>query len=143
MVKASDALLITGQCYCGKIRFQATKPPKTVTYCHCRDCRRVTGAPLAAFAAFDEKTISFFPNDGRKISINSGVIRTFCDACGSPITGRYDYILNTVYIGLGLLDHADNHPPELHSHEDSRLDWLHIDDTLERHPGSARTELNK
>lgn len=143
MIETSKTQLITGQCYCGAIRFQATQPPKTVTYCHCSDCRRVTGAPVAAFAAFDEKTISFSPNEGREISINPGVIRSFCDMCGSPITGRYDYIPNTVYIGIGLLDQADDYPPELHSHEGNRLNWLHIDDTLERHPGSARTALNK
>lgn len=143
MAETNNPPLITGQCYCGKIRFQASQPPKTVNYCHCSDCRRVTGAPVAAFAAFDEKSLSFSPDEGQKISKTSGVVRTFCDACGSPITGRYDYLPNIVYIALGLLDQADNYPPKLHSHEDNRLDWLHIDDKLERHSGSARAELNK
>lgn len=143
MLKARRSHSITGQCYCGAIRFQAMNPPKTVTYCHCGDCRRVTGAPVAAFAAFSDETISFSPNAGREISINPGVTRSFCGTCGSPITGRYRYIPNTVYIGLGLFDHAEDYPPTLHSHESNRLDWLHIHDALERHSSSARTKLNE
>lgn len=70
-----------------------------------------------------------------------GVTRTFCGMCGSPLTGRYDYLPGIVYIGLGLLDQADCLVPTLHSHEGNRLTWLHIDDGLERHAGTATSKL--
>ena len=134
---------ITGRCYCGATKIRARTPPIAVAYCHCSDCRRVTGAPVAAFAAFESANVTFSPNAGRTASVTPGVTRSFCPTCGSPLAGRYDYLPDTVYIALGLLDQADNLPPGLHAHHASKLAWLHIDDQLQRQAGSARTQLEK
>jgi len=109
--------VITGRCYCGTTTLQSPEAPQAVAYCHCDDCRRVTGAPVAAFAAFNETAVSLKPNEGKSISVNSGVTRTFCESCGTPLTGRYDYLPNVVYIPLGIVDQANEFPPELHAHE--------------------------
>lgn len=143
MVDDNPLPKITGRCYCGATRLQAAALPSTVAYCHCTDCRRVTGAPVAAFAAFDSAAVTFSPNEGRAVRVNPGVTRSFCENCGSPLAGRYDYLPDMVYIALGLLDQADDIPPELHAHVDDRLTWLHIRDDLERHPGSARSRLDQ
>lgn len=143
MVDDNMQPVITGRCYCGKTLIQASTPPTAVAYCHCADCKRVTGAPVAAFAAFNDADVTFSPDEGRAISINPGVTRNFCDACGSPLAGRYDYLPGTVYIALGLLDQAADIPPELHAHAGGKLPWLHIEDDLERHSSSARARLNR
>ena len=135
-------ITITGRCYCGAIELNSTQAPKAVAYCHCDDCRRVTGAPVAAFAAFDETAVSLIPNDGRSVSVHPGVARSFCENCGSPLMSRYDYLPGTVYISLGLIDQADLLAPQLHAHESNRFSWLTIDDECKRCPASARTELN-
>lgn len=132
----------TGRCYCGRTEFTARMAPKTVAYCHCADCRRVSGAPVAAFAAFDAKAVTFTPDDGRAISVVEGVTRTFCPDCGSPLSGRYAYLPDTVYVPIGLLDNADTFPPNLHAHTGECLSWLHIADDLPRHESSARDSLN-
>jgi hypothetical protein len=133
---------ISGRCYCGATRIRATQAPNVVAYCHCADCRRVTGAPVAAFAAFDETAVIFTPNDGRKVTVNPGVTRNFCETCGSPLAGRYDYLAGQVFVALGLLDQASDLAPQLHAHESRRLPWLHIEDGLERIGQSARSELD-
>ncbi|UUX48847.1 GFA family protein [Nisaea acidiphila] len=143
MTEIASSRPITGRCYCGTTRFRASEAPTTVSYCHCGDCRRVTGAPVAAFASFREEAISFSPNEGRTVSANPGVTRSFCETCGSPLTGRYDYLPGKVYVALGLIDQAGDFPPELHSHHDNCLSWLHIEDGLERHSGSARSRLKE
>ena len=81
------------------------------------------------------------PDDGTAVMANPGVRRTFCPACGSPITGRYDYLPGQVYIAIGILDQADDLAPQLHAHEAQRLKWLHIDDDLERFEASSRSRL--
>lgn len=134
---------ITGRCYCGATEIHATTAPIAVAYCHCSDCRRVTGAPVAAFAAFESASVTFSPNEGRVINVTPGVVRSFCPTCGSPLAGRYDYLPDTVYIAVGLLDQSDKFPPQLHAHHASKLAWLPIDDDLPRHPSSARAQLNK
>jgi len=65
MATTDKSRSITGRCYCGATTFHATEQPVAVAYCHCKDCRRVTGAPVAAFAAFDVSAISFSPSAGR------------------------------------------------------------------------------
>ncbi len=132
---------ITGRCYCGATTIKAAGKPRTVAYCHCADCRRVSGAPVAAFAAFDEGAVTFSPTEGRKVAVNPGVERTFCPSCGSPIAGRYDYLPGQVFVSLGILDQADGLAPELHAHAAERLKWLHIDDDLERVGASSREQL--
>ena len=132
---------ITGRCYCGRTTIAATRPPSAVAYCHCIDCRRATGAPVAAFAAFDEADVTFTPNDGTKANVNPGVERTFCPDCGSPLAGRYDYLPGQVYVAVSLLDQADDLAPQLHAHASQRLKWLHIDDDLERDVSTSRAKL--
>ncbi len=145
MTQARDdtAAGITGRCYCGATTIRATRPPQIVAYCHCADCRRVTGAPVAAFAAFDEAAVTISPNEGREVSANPGATRTFCPACGSPIASRFDYLPGQVYIPVGLLDQADSLAPQLHAHESQRLPWLHIDDDAKRFATTSRSTLGK
>lgn len=132
---------ITGRCYCGATTLRAAHPPHAVAYCHCLDCRRVTGAPVAAFAAFDDAWVTFSPDAGRRVSVNPGVERTFCAACGSPLAGRYDYLPGQVFIAIGVLDQAEALAPQLHAHAARRLSWLHIADDLERFEVTSRARL--
>lgn len=132
---------ITGRCYCGKTRFSGSDLPFVVSYCHCSDCRRVSGAPVAAFAAFEEDTVHYTPNPGAPVSHFDGVERWFCGACGSPLGARYDYLPGQIYVPLGLIDQAADLPPSLHSHAASGLPWLHIQDQLPRNDESARDAL--
>ncbi len=133
--------MITGRCYCGRITFRSDREPKTVAYCHCDDCRRALGAPVAAFAAFDEGDVDFVPGEGKRVVVNAGSSRSFCPDCGSSVVSRYDYLPGQVYVALGFLDQAERLPPRLHAHEAERLVWLHIDDDLDRHATSARLAL--
>ncbi|MEM6423293.1 MAG: GFA family protein, partial [Pseudomonadota bacterium] len=64
MSETASAPLFTGRCYCGAITLEATAAPLTAAYCHCADCRRWTGAPVAAFAAFAADTVRLTPEPG-------------------------------------------------------------------------------
>ncbi|PLX36608.1 MAG: aldehyde-activating protein [Hyphomicrobiales bacterium] len=134
--------VITGRCYCGASTVRASAPPTRISYCHCRDCRRFTGAPVAAFAAFAADAVSFSPNDGSVAPGADGVERTFCPQCGSPLAGRFDYLPGQVFVALGVLEQAEELVPEQHSYESHRLSWLHIEDDIERFDTSSRDRLN-
>lgn len=130
-----------GRCYCGASTVESRAAPLTVAYCHCVDCRRISGAPVAAFAAFavDRVTVKTL---AAPVEINPGVIRWFCTNCGSPLAATYAYLPGHIYIPIGLLDQAANLPPEQHSHAESALPWCTIADGLPRFSGSGRVRLN-
>ncbi len=132
---------VTGRCYCGRVRVHADVRPQLVAYCHCSDCRRVSGAPVAAFAAFAPGEAVFDPPLGPPVSVNPGVERWFCHDCGTPLAATFDYLPDQVYVPVGLLDQAAELPPSIHSHASSGLPWLHIDDDAERLDGSSRERL--
>jgi hypothetical protein len=116
--------------------------PETVTYCHCNDCRRWTGAPVAAFAAFSPSDMTASPPLGSGTSHAPGVQRWNCQQCGSPLAARFDYLPAQVYVPLGVIDQADELPPQVHCHVDSAYPWLHITDDLDRFGASGRNRLN-
>jgi len=143
MTNKSDkiSIVLTGHCYCGATTFTTTQAPESVVYCHCDSCKRVTGAPVAAFASLDESAVTFTPDEGCRISTSPGVTRTFCSACGSSLLGRYDYIPGKVFISLGVIDQANDLEPTLHCHDSERFSWLQINDDLQRCDKSARSKL--
>ncbi|WP_084066119.1 GFA family protein [Marivita hallyeonensis] len=134
---------MTGRCYCGAVTFSTTRPPQTVAYCHCNDCRRVSGAPVSALAAFAKNDLVWSPELGAGVSHNEGVKRWFCQSCGSPLAAWYAYLPDQIYVPVGLFDNASELAPESHSHGGSQLAWLHMSDDLPRSEGSNRDALSE
>lgn len=141
MSETEAGATITGRCYCGARRITAAAPPDIIAYCHCADCRRVTGGPVAAFAAFADGAVTVTPDEGAAVSASPGVTRRFCPECGSPLTARYAYLPGQVYVAIGVLDQADALAPSVHAHAGERLCWLTIDDDLDRIGGSSKERL--
>ena len=136
-------LCITGRCYCGKSTINAHAPPQVVTYCHCADCRRASGAPVAAFAGFSTGDVNFAPALRASATAAPDAERWFCPDCGSPLASTYAYLPGQVYVPLGLLDQADTLEPQGHAHTDAALPWLHIQDNLPKTAQSARESLKR
>ena len=132
--------MFSGQCYCGKSRITLREAPEIVTYCHCADCRRISGAPVSAFAAFARHVVEVSPTP-KGVSVNPGVPRYFCADCGTHMLATYDYLPNQAYVPVGILDETASLAPERHSHGDSQVSWLHLDDGLPRSKGSGRDAL--
>lgn len=124
--------MITGRCYCGAVSIKAAALPQTATYCHCVDCRRVTGAPVTAFAAFARGEVTLSGGPVSHISQSEGVERWFCTGCGSPLKARFAYLPDQTYVPLGVLDQADDMAPSLHCYAQSGMPWLIIQDDLPR-----------
>ena len=126
-----------GRCYCGALSLVARGEPEVVAYCHCEDCRRWTGAPAPAFAAFAKVTLS----PAGKCFERGGVQRWTCPDCGSPMAAQFDYLPGQTYVPLGVLEGAGGLRPALHCHADKALTWAIHEDGLPRVDGSAREVL--
>ncbi len=80
---------VEGRCHCGRISYEASVDPDTVSICHCTDCQTLTGS--AYRANVPAPAVSFVLLSGvPKIYIktaDSGNKRAhaFCPDCGTPI----------------------------------------------------------
>lgn len=130
--------LHTGGCRCGAIRFEAAAEPEHISYCHCADCRRATGAPVSAFVGFPAGAVSLL-GDAPTTFENGTVTRIFCGVCGSPIAYVDSRIGETSYFMLGAMDTPQNYKPTLHAYVSQQLPFLHMPDGLPRHVNSSVT----
>jgi hypothetical protein len=82
-------MLVTGQCHCGHVRYQAEIDPDEIGICHCTDCQRLTGSPFRVTAHVPEGAIIVTGNPPKiyRKAGESGAIRRqyFCPECGSPL----------------------------------------------------------
>lgn len=131
-----DTTSHTGGCRCGAVRFEANVQPDRVSYCHCADCRRATGAPVTAFVGFPTEAVTI-AGDALKSYEKGPVARTFCGACGSPIAYVDARIGDHVYFLLGAMDAPKLYKPTLHACVREQLPFVHMPDGLPRMVGTS------
>ena len=118
-----------GRCFCGAIRITAVENPFQVSWCHCRDCRRQTGAPAVVWAGFQSDQVRLAGDPKRRQS-SPHITRAFCADCGTPMSYEDDRLAGEFYIHAGLFDEADRLVPDRHAYVTSKLFWLHMEDGL-------------
>jgi len=123
----SDAL--HGRCFCGAVTIATSEKPFQVSWCHCKDCRRQTGAPAVVWAGFRNEEVRFTGTPTLRRS-SEQVIRSFCAACGTPMTYEHDELAGEIYIHAGLFDEADRLVPDRQAYVTSKLFWMHLEDGL-------------
>lgn len=130
-VQSNGDAVHTGGCRCGAIRFEASAAPHHVSYCHCGDCRRASGAPVSAFVGFWADEV-FIQGEELKRYENGPVTRTFCGVCGSPVSYTDSRIADRFYFVLGAMDQPQLYRPTLHAYVREQLPFVHMPDGLPR-----------
>lgn len=118
-----------GHCFCASVRVTASGQPFQVSWCHCRDCRRQSGAPAVVWAGFRADQV-VFTGDAKSRQSSPHITRSFCPACGTPMTYEDDRLAGEIYIHTGIFDEADHLVPDRHAYVTSKLFWLHLEDGL-------------
>ncbi|MBP1851245.1 GFA family protein [Rhizobium halophytocola] len=121
----------TGGCRCGAIRFEADADPIYASYCHCEDCKRASGAPMAAFVGFHAADVTFDGEDAATYG-KAPVSRSFCATCGAPLAYADARLPERIFFMLGAMDAPENYPPTVHAYAPEALPFLHMDDGLPR-----------
>lgn len=118
---------LDGGCSCGSTRYRVTGAPLWVAFCHCKSCRRATGAPVSAYAGYDQKQLLWSGQRPGSYSSSSGVRRRFCSTCGSPLSYESTRWPGEIHIHLGSLDQPERLEPSGHAFASERVPWLRID----------------
>lgn len=94
----------TGGCRCGGVRYSVSDELRGVWYCHCEDCRRITGHHMAATSS--AATAVSFESDAT-LTWYSGqplVHYGFCNQCGSTLFWKSEDKDDRLSICAGTLD---------------------------------------
>ena len=100
-------MLITGGCYCGRVRYESNGDALMKAQCHCRECQYITGGAPNFFMAV--------PADGFKITqgetkaftrsdLEHPVTREFCPNCGTHLLTRSPALASAVILKVGAMD---------------------------------------
>jgi hypothetical protein len=79
----------TGRCLCGGVQFEVTEPFERVTYCHCSNCKKISGGAGTVNARSRTDAIRIVEGESllRTYQPPEGTLKTFCSVCGSNLFG--------------------------------------------------------
>jgi hypothetical protein len=137
--KAQNVSAVTGGCLCRAIQYEYVGDVGPANYCHCADCRRVTGSALnigvrleaASFRIVRGATKGF----AKKGESGHELTRHFCPDCGSPLYTSSPKHPDFIYIKAGSLDDPLLVKPTHQNWMASAVPWRRITDDL---PSYAR-----
>lgn len=121
-----------GGCLCGAIRYRCGAPIYPPTLCHCASCRRASGAHALGWITVANATFEWMAAP-RTYASSSGVERTFCGNCGTPLTYRHSQRAGETDITIGSLDAPGEVVPVDHLWMDDAVAWDRPSDGLPQH----------
>ncbi len=127
-----------GRCSCESILLRLAGEPETVVYCHCKDCRRWSGAPVTVFVGYKQDRVEITGDEPKIYGSSPGVRRAFCENCGTSLSYEDESLPDEIYFFGGILDEPEAFGPRAHSGHSRKLTWLNLRDDLPRHGESSR-----
>ena len=128
----NDKSIASGSCQCGAVRFTVNGSLRHVIYCHCEQCRRISGHYTAASATHKDN-LQLESEDHLAWYGSSDIARrAFCRVCGSSLfwySDSEDYMS----IMAGCIDQPSGLQAVEHIYVDSKADYYVINDGLPQH----------
>lgn len=122
---------LKGRCLCGEVEFEIEDSLKYAGFCHCSQCRRLSGSAFSSFGGLaeskldiklgSEKITYFEKSEGSKIA--------FCSKCGSQLFS-HKIGKGLIHVRLGTLDESPSKEPQAHVFVDSKAGWFNFCDDL-------------
>jgi hypothetical protein len=131
---------VEGGCLCGAVRYRADGPLSDSSYCHCRTCRRASGAPVVAWITVPRARFTITAGAPQHYRSSEQVVRSFCPRCGTALTYATDRAPGAIDVTTASLDEPERFAPEDHVWTSHAIGWLRIDDALPRHAESRASE---
>lgn len=119
-------IVLTGGCFCGRVRYDIDAPLKLARSCHCSRCRKAFSGAGSAYAEVEPGSFRWAAgkeNIARHES-SPGWGLCFCRFCGSTLCGIHGDEVHGVT--LGCIDGDPGVEIEMHIFVDSKAPWDHI-----------------
>ena len=115
--------ILTGGCLCGSVRYETAAPVSDAAFCHCRSCRRATGAAAVPWTTVARSGLRWSGAPPAEFASSPGVTRSFCARCGTPLAYRSEASPGTLDLTLGSLDDPDAVAPLDHIWTEDSPRW--------------------
>lgn len=121
-----------GSCLCGQIGYEIKGDLSDFGYCHCRSCRKASGAPHGANAGLQRNNFKLSDHHSllREYESSPGKFRAFCSNCGSPLYAYLSRTSDLIRIRLGSLDSVFTKHAKVHTFVSDKATWDEISDDL-------------
>jgi hypothetical protein len=128
-----------GQCHCGAVKYEMSSDTIHRGLCHCRDCRRHSGAPMVAWGLIKREDLTV-EGETREYASSEHGRRHFCPQCGTSLFYTSEvYFPGQIDVQTATLDDPDAIPPDTQVQVAERIGWVkHIGEIpeFERYPGA-------
>jgi hypothetical protein len=115
-------------CLCGGIQLRYSGQVGPANYCHCSDCRKVTGSAFNIGVRVDRKDLAVDARTELKSyrSVNDQgrpIERYFCGTCGSPIYTLHPTMAEFAWVKAGIIHQAEVVQPAFEIWTQDRVKW--------------------
>ncbi len=123
--------ILLGSCLCGFIKYEYSGELGPSSYCHCSDCRKVTGSAFIVSIRLNARFFKITTGNSTKSytkTADSGnsITRDFCPNCGSPIFTTSQNHPEYIWVRAGTVDDPELIKPIHQYWTDSKVDWATI-----------------
>ena len=130
-----------GSCLCGAVQITISVPVELAEFCHCKTCRRASGAPVMAWAGVRRDGVDIQGEALRRFQSSPMIERTFCGLCGTSLTIREQDSSDHLWVAIATFEEAESCVPEFHIWRSERLSWVDTIDKLPRYLRFKRDRL--
>lgn len=121
---------LEGGCLCGRTRWRADGPVLHRVHCHCRLCRKGSGAVEMPWIIVERRHFAWTGEPPARYRSSPRAERSFCPVCGTKLSFVHDDVPDDVDIAVGSMDDVDAGYPLAQIHGESRIAWLAVDPHL-------------
>lgn len=116
-------MTLTGECFCGEIKYAINGPLHDARSCHCSRCRKAFSAQASAYALVEPKDFSWLSGEELLTSYvgQHGFGLQFCSQCGTTLCGIYQDQINGV--NLSCLNEDPQIKLSRHIYVGSKASW--------------------
>ncbi len=119
-------MTLTGECFCGTIKYEVRAPLRDARSCHRSRCRKAFSSAASAYALVDAEQFAWTAGEETLSSYEAapGWGLAFCSVCGSTLCGMHR---GTVHgITLGTLNGDPKVALQRHIYVGSKAPWDEI-----------------
>jgi hypothetical protein len=120
-----------GQCLCGAVAFEIGLPAQWAWHDHSSSTRRAHGAAYATYVGTWASKFRFLRGENKLTRFEDkerGGVRSFCSACGSPVT--FQRRKQNINVPRALFTSGVGREPRYHIAIDELQDWTYLGERL-------------